>query len=85
MLKRVDEGVFEPRVHRSRIDLVSPGKLPNTPQPLKRGTVDNLTLPVVQADKTVYRASNLIRFVKGAHVSRRMIVQVEGENLAKNF
>jgi uncharacterized membrane protein len=52
--------VFKASVHGTRVNEVSPSKLPNSPQALKRWLLNNISLPIVYLDETVDWATNFI-------------------------
>jgi len=45
-------------MHGSRINLIRPSELPDTPEPLKCGMVDDVPLPLIERDEPVDRATD---------------------------
>ena len=45
------------------IHVIRPAELANSPEPLKGGVVDDVSFPVVDFDKAVYRTPELIRLI----------------------
>ena len=64
------ERMLEPRVHGTRINLVCPSQLPNSSQPLKSGTRNDLFLPRVQSHEAVNGATDLVRLVGVTHLEK---------------
>jgi hypothetical protein len=61
--------VLEARVHRARVNKVSPCKLPDSPQALKSWLLDNTSLPIVDLDETMDWATNFV-FAMGVYHQR---------------
>lgn len=56
--------MFKSGMHCSGVHLIGPGELPDAPEPLKRRLADNIHFPVVGLNEAVYRATDLVSFVR---------------------
>src|SRR5260370_4709932 len=59
--------VLESRVHRARVNVISPGKLADSSQTLECGLSDDIPLPVIESNEAVNRAPDFVRSVRGRH------------------
>ena len=66
------ERVFESSMHGTGINLVGPGELTDTPQPLKRLLGNDRHLPVIGLDEAMHGASDLVSFV-GVQVNKTIL------------
>ena len=55
--------MLKSRVHRTWVDVVSPGQLPDSSQPLKGWVVNDLSFPNVQLNEPMDWASKLVKSV----------------------
>jgi hypothetical protein len=61
--------MLEPGVHGPRVNLVRPGQLPDTSQPLKYPMIDDLLLPVVDWDEAMNWATDFVSLMRVSHPS----------------
>jgi hypothetical protein len=58
------KAVFEPAVCCSRVDIIGPGELTDSSKPLERRLGNDFSFPVVQFDKAVNRAPELVKSMR---------------------
>ena len=76
------DGVFETRVHRPWIDVIGPGKLPNSAEALENRSINDRTLPVVDLDEAVDRAADFVFAMRRFHLAQSLRSHSSNSNVS---